>query len=400
MGSLGAASHGERPSPIIAVRSALPQIPQTLVNICGEESPILPIAPKRPLKLLFYVPSLAGGGAERLLAQLASALTQRGHDVLFVVDTESAENAGFLESRVRQVQLGPNHFANVLALRHLLREAKPDVSLSVLCGQNLKHMLAAILAGRLSRAVQSYHGFFEGEPRLLSRLSYLLTPLSSRLMARTVCVSETLRTELLRRFHASPGRTIRIYNGVPNARGREIATRSRDDGHPVILACGRFSPDKNFPFLVRAFARMKDPDARLAILGEGPERGSIEAEIARLKLGDRVALPGYCDPAPWYERASCFAMTSKRETFGLVVVEALAAGLAVVTTASGGPEEILQNGRYGRIVRKADERAFAAALDAAVADPGDLVARIARAQEFSMDKCVDAYEALFYEIAR
>jgi glycosyltransferase involved in cell wall biosynthesis len=360
----------------------------------------LPIVPKRPLKLVFYVPSLAGGGAERLLTQLASALAQRGHEITFVVDTESAENAGFLDARVRQVQLGPNHFGNVLALARLLREVKPDVSLSALCGQNLKHMAAAILSGRLSRAVQSYHGFFEGEPRLLSRLSYLLTPLSSRLMAKTICVSETLRAELLRRFHASPSRTIRIYNGVRNARAREIAARSRDDGHPVILACGRFSPDKSYPFLVRAFARVKNPDTQLVILGEGPERKRIEAEIARLNLGDRVALPGYCDPAPWYNLASCFAMTSTRETFGLVVVEALAGGLPVVTTASGGPEEILRNGHYGYIVREADETAFAAALDAALADPGDPAARIARAQEFSIDTCVDAYEALFYEIAQ
>ena len=359
----------------------------------------MPIASKRPLKLLFYVPSLAGGGAERLLAQLASALAQRGHDITFVVDTQSAENAGFLDADIPQVQLGPNHLANVLALARLLREVRPDASLSALCGQNLKHMLAAILAGRLSRAVQSYHGFFEGEPRLLSRLSYLLTPISSRLMARTVCVSATLRGELLCRFHASPSRTIRIYNGVPNTRGGEIAARPRD-AHSVILACGRFSPDKNYPFLVRAFARVKNPDTQLIILGEGPERGAIEAEIARLDLRERVSLPGYGDPAPWYERASCFAMTSTRETFGLVLIEALAAGLPVVTTASGGPEEILENGRYGRIVREADETAFAAALDAALLEPGDRAARIARAQEFSMDTCVEAYQALFYEIAQ
>ena len=126
----------------------------------------------------------------------------------------------------------------------------------------------------------------------------------------------------------------------------------------------------------------------------------LEAEIARLDLRERVSLPGYGDPAPWYERASCFAMTSTRETFGLVLIEALAAGLPVVTTASGGPEEILENGRYGRIVREADETAFAAALDAALLEPGDRAARIARAQEFSMDTCVEAYQALFYEIAQ
>src|SRR5947209_5338580 len=168
----------------------------------------VPAHPGGSLRLLFYLPSLAGGGAERLLAHLATGLSRRGHEIIFVVDTDSAENAGLLEPGIQQVRLGPNHFANVMRLARLLREEKPDVSMSALSGQNLKHMLAAVLSGRLSRAVQSYHGFFEGEPRLLSRLSYFLTPLSSRLTARTVCVSDALREELVRRFHASPMRTI------------------------------------------------------------------------------------------------------------------------------------------------------------------------------------------------
>jgi glycosyltransferase involved in cell wall biosynthesis len=353
-----------------------------------------------PLKLLFYLPSLAGGGAERLLAQLATGLTQRGHDITLAVDTESLENAGFLDPAVRQVRLGPNHLSNVLRLHRLMREMRPDVSLSALCGQNLKHMLAAMLAGRLPRAVQSYHGFFEGEPRLLSRLSYLMTPLSSRLMAKTVCVSDALLEELIRRFHASRERTIRIYNGVPKLADARMVPREREATAPIIVACGRLSRDKNYPFLVRAFARMKDTNARLVILGDGAERGAIGAEIARLGLAGRVSLPGYFDAAAWYEKASCFAITSVRETFGLVVVEALAAGLPVVTTASGGPDEILDNGRYGRVVAQGDEAAFAAALDAALADAGDAASRVARANDFSMEKCTQAYEALFYEVAK
>jgi glycosyltransferase involved in cell wall biosynthesis len=352
------------------------------------------------LRLLFYVPSLAGGGAERLLATLASALSQRGHEVIFVVDTQSSENASYLAADIEQVRLGPNHLTNVIRLRRLLRELQPDVSLSALCGQNLKHLLAAILAGRLSRAVQSYHGFFEGEPGLLSSLSYLLTPISSRLMASTVCVSETLRAELLCRFYASPTRTLRIYNGVPRVPRSVRTARDRDDAAPIVLACGRLSPDKNYPFLVRAFARLKNSHARLVILGEGAERERIEAEIARLDLSRRVSLPGYAAPSPWYERASCFAMTSTRETFGLVVAEALAAGLPVVTTQSGGPSEILDNGRYGHIVRQIDEAAFAAALDAAIVDPSDAAVRIARASEFSIENCLDNYEALFRDIAQ
>jgi glycosyltransferase involved in cell wall biosynthesis len=215
-----------------------------------------------------------------------------------------------------------------------------------------------------------------------------------------VCVSDALREELIRRFRASRERTIRIYNGVQKSAATSDPARARDKAKPIVLACGRLTPDKNYPFLVRAFARMKDTNARLVILGEGAERGRIEAEIARLGLEGRVSLPGYANPAPWYGNASCFAMTSSRETFGLVIVEALAAGLPVVTTASGGPDEILDHGRYGRVVEHSDEAAFAEALDATLADRGDAAMRLARAHEFSMDTCAEDYEKLFYEIAR
>jgi glycosyltransferase involved in cell wall biosynthesis len=165
----------------------------------------------------------------------------------------------------------------------------------------------------------------------------------------------------------------------------------------TILACGRLSPDKNFPFLVRAFARIAAKEARLVILGEGPTRRAIEAEVRDLGLSGRVELPGYRDPASYYAQASCFAMTATRETFGLVIVEALAAGLPIVTTDSGGPTEI--GGDLVAVVSQGDEAAFAAALDTALTVPGDPLARRARAKQFSMDLCADAYEAVFRNIA-
>ena len=356
-----------------------------------------PAVPPRTdrLEILLYLPSLGGGGAERLFAQLASALVERGHGVTLVVDTPATENADHLDARVRVVQFDRDHARATLRLAGLLRTQKPDVSLSALGGQNLKHFVAAFLAGRLRHAAQSCHGFYEGEPKLLSRLSFLLTALTSRLMARTVAVSDALRDDLLARFHASPKRTVRIHNGVASsdAHGPRVPAEP-----PIVLACGRLTPDKNYPLLLRAFAEMRGRNSRLVILGEGSERTSIEAEVARSGLADRVHMPGYADPAPYYARASSFAITSDREAFGLVVVEALAAGLPVVTTPSGGPPEVL--GSLGTVVPKGDVLALAAALDAAVADTSDGEARRARAKIFSMTRCADAYETMFSEIVR
>jgi glycosyltransferase involved in cell wall biosynthesis len=168
----------------------------------------------------------------------------------------------------------------------------------------------------------------------------------------------------------------------------------------TVLASGRLIPLKNFDGLVRAFARVSPPSARLIILGDGPERPRLEAEIARLGLTGRVDLPGYIrDPWDYYAQASCFVVSSRSESFGMTVVEALANGLPVVSTDCGGPAEILVRSEDGTIVPLDDEMALAGAITAALADPGSPSLRMQTAERFAVPRAIDAYESLIAEIA-
>ena len=141
------------------------------------------------------------------------------------------------------------------------------------------------------------------------------------------------------------------------------------------------------------------PGAKLIILGKGPEEGKLRNEIARLGLKKRVILPGY-SKEPWshYASAKCFVLSSNSEPFGNVIVEALAYGLPVVSTACSGPQEILLHGRYGRIVAVGNELQLAHALKDALDEPGDPLDRRRRADEFSFDVRVPTYEALIRKI--
>jgi glycosyltransferase involved in cell wall biosynthesis len=323
-----------------------------------------------------------------------------GHDVLFAVDYDADENKPYLSSAVQVFVLGRNHAGAVIELARILRTEKPDIALSALSLCNLKLVLAAVVTGRLRRSILSYHGYWVSEPQFLSRVSYSLTPLLTRLAARTISVSAGLTTYLKSNFSASPERTVLIYNPVltgpltPAASAKELLARK-----PVILASGRMVPYKNLPLLIRAFARMANRDAELWILGQGPEREAIEAEIGKQNVADRVKLLGYvAEPWPVYAQARCFALSSDSEAFGLVVVEALANGLSIVSTNCDGPREILDRGRYGWLVPPRDEKQLAAALDAALEDPGDPNVRIGRAKQFSLDRAVAAYEALIEEV--
>ena len=349
----------------------------------------------RPLRILFYTHATTGGGAERVWASLAGKLAARGHAVTFAYDHE--EDARPIPG-VTLLRLGRGHARAVLGLRRHLAAARPDISISALGVSNLKHGLAAIGAGRRRHALISFHGHPQSEPERLSRLGNRATPLLSRLTARSVFVSEGLRDHYVRACGAA--RTHCIYNpveiaaAVPAQDARELAARGS-----LILAVGRLVPAKDFPTLVRAFARLP-AEARLVIVGEGPERGAIEAEIARLGLKDRAHLAGHVEQ-PWhfYRQAACYVSSSRAEAFGNVVVEALAHGLPVVATACDGPAEILGDGAHGRMVPVGDDAAMAEAITAALVDPGPPGPRVERARAFAAEVAVDRYEALFREVA-
>jgi glycosyltransferase involved in cell wall biosynthesis len=353
-------------------------------------------------KLLFYTHGLVSGGAERVFARLASGFRGRGDEVIFAVDFEAEEDLGLLSQGVEQVVLPPGHAQATMALAGLLKRSRPDASLSALSVSNLKHAAAAALAGRRTRAVMTYHGFYESEPEPLSNLGYRLTPLLTRGVGRTVTVSEALRQSLVRRFRAPAGRVVTIYNpAAPEPLPPEPSAASLAARAPIVLSMGRLVPDKDFVTLLRAFARVKDHSARLRILGEGPERERLQAEIRALGLESRIDLPGYIrDTASELAQAKCCVISSRRESFGLSCVEALAHGLPVATTDCGGPVEILGPLRADEPIPIGDASALATAIEAALADSGDPTPRRRRAEQFSLDAALEAYDRMIDDVIR
>ena len=354
----------------------------------------------RPRTLLFYAPALLDGGAERVWARLASTFAARGDAVTFAVDFEATQSAPFLSSDVAREVLPRGHLQSTRALARLIAARRPDATLSALAVANLKHAIAATLAGRRDRAILAYHGFSESEPQLLSRIAYRLTPLLTRLCAATVAVSSALRHDLIARYVVPERRVRTIYNPAAPAPFPEAPTVGALAARPkTVVALGRLVPDKDFVTLLRAFARLDDRDARLVILGDGPERARLEAEASGLGIGGQIDMPGFqSDVAARLDAARAFALSSRREAFGLACVEALAHGLPVVATDCGGPAEILVTPAHGILVPIGDVETLARALAAALANPGDPAPRQARAREFSLDAARDRYDALIGDV--
>jgi glycosyltransferase involved in cell wall biosynthesis len=351
-------------------------------------------------KLLFYTHALVDGGAERLWSCLATALKHRGYDVSFTVDYDAKENAANLDASIPLTILGRNHGRSVRNLSQLLRATEPDVVLSAVGGSNFKMMTALALSRVRARSIMTYHGSVEPHSGWMAYFSFKSLPIISRHASRIVAVSEGLGEHLVDQWRAKPSKVDVILNPVyfpdnaPVPSASELAARDN-----VVLAVGRMSPEKDFTTLIRAFAQVRTANARLIILGKGPEREKLETEVLQLGLQDRVAMPGY-SVEPWshYMAAKCLVSPSQSELFGNAIVEAMAFGLPVVATSCVGPREIIRAQTHGTLVPIGDSTAMARAIEVALENPGDPAPRRVRADEFSFAARVPIYETLIEDV--
>jgi glycosyltransferase involved in cell wall biosynthesis len=192
-----------------------------------------------------------------------------------------------------------------------------------------------------------------------------------------------------------------VYNPIdfPEVIGRtSLSEQVWQFGSPRIVTAGSLKAEKNHPLLLRAFALLlkHHPEARLLILGEGSLRLRLEALCDELGLGQRVSLPGFqLDLWPFLASADLFVLSSDYEGMSLVIVEAMHAGLRVVSTdCEAGPAELLDNGRYGRLVPVGDVEALARAMIAELATPKNAERQRARAREITGPSNLQRYEEL------
>jgi L-malate glycosyltransferase len=237
----------------------------------------------------------------------------------------------------------------------------------------------AVMARRLFGGPPLVHhedGFNEDEALALKPKRNLYRRLGLGGAHRLVVPSARLEEVALTAWRQPREKVLRIANGVPVARFRQppapegIPGFERRPGEVVIGTAAGLRKIKNLPRLVRAFAGMRDMDARLVIVGEGPESETIAAEARRLGVAARLLMPGFLgDPARWIGHFDIFALSSDSEQFPISLVEAMAAGLPAVATHVGDVCEIVSEDNKPLVVEPGDEAAFAAALDSLADQP-------------------------------
>lgn len=168
-----------------------------------------------------------------------------------------------------------------------------------------------------------------------------------------------------------------------------------------LISIARLEVEKDLPTLLEAFARLtaECPDLDLVILGSGSQQTALVHRASQLGIGERTHFAGFArDPYPWIARARALILSSWREPFGIVLAEALALGVPVVATDAGGPPEILEHGRYGRLVPPRDPAAMATAIRETLNNPPRRTDLIQGVERFSAEHNLPVYlEALGIE---
>jgi len=361
------------------------------------------------MKLLIYLHSLESGGAERVAANLANHWAGRGWEVMIATVETTARDFyqlgfGLAGDSRGLLQAATRNIARIRSLRQVIRDFKPDAALAMMTNANVILSLAC-----------------RGLPRFCAVGSEHIFPAQVSLGA----VWNALRRMHYRRLHAVAALTpecaqwimahtsARQAPVIPNAAGWPLPLQepmlSPDvlcrPGRRILLGVGRLADQKNFPVLVDVFARMAPayPDWDLVILGAGPQHAMLQAQVDRLRLTDRVFLPGVVGNAgQWYERADLYVMSSRFEGFPNTLAEAMAHGLPAVSfDCDTGPRDIIRHGVDGLLVPPDDADALGVALSTVMADDGlrtRLAARAVDARErFSIERVAAMWESLFAE---
>jgi len=369
---------------------------------------------QRHIAIYIYGPS--GGGATRRTLTLAGGFARRGHRVDLVVVCAEGPLAGDLPDGVRLVVLdsalirlaGPKRRRRIkasgLALARYLWRERPDVLLSA---ANHVH-LTAVIAARLSRAPVrvvlrvSNHltGSHLGDSKRLRPHRLKFARRVYGMADAAIAVSQGIADDIVEYTALSREQVCAVTNPTYTPEIESAAASPLDHAWlsagspPLLLGAGRLAPAKDFATLLRAFARVRARrPVHLVILGEGGQRRALEQQLHELGIEADVELPGFFDnPFAWMSRASLFVLSSAWEGSPGVLVEAMACGCPVVSTnCPSGPDEILDAGRYGRLVPVGDDAALADAIVESLDATIDREALQARAREFDVDRAVERY---------
>ncbi|MEQ8822382.1 MAG: glycosyltransferase [Sumerlaeia bacterium] len=362
----------------------------------------------RAPRVAFYLPSLAGGGAERTILKLAARFSEIGIPTDLVLAKVKGAYTGDVPEAIRVLEIGSTSVKQRLPwLMKYLRRERPHAMITALDHGNVAGIAKKLSLSR-TRVIYTIRNQLSLElgPNRVAKeqaRSFHIAKRFFRWADAVVGVSDGVCDDFADFADFPRHRIQTIYNPIVTPLLLEQAEAGvpdhpffhREDRQPIIVGAGRLSSQKNFPCLMKAFAKMRrEMPSRLLILGKGELLEKLESLGKDLGLGpDDFDLPGFqANPYRYFRHADLFVLSSNFEGLPGALSEALACGCPVVSTdCPSGPREILEDGRWGELVPVDDPDALAAAMLRTLRNPPKREICRARGMAFSQDRSVANY---------
>ncbi|RQG96957.1 glycosyltransferase [Natrarchaeobius oligotrophus] len=359
------------------------------------------------MKITVLVGTLSIGGAEKVAVNLANGFADRGYETDLVVLKDEGPLASNLDEKVT---LNPLYASRVRwslpSIIRYLNRRRPDVVISVMTVENALTVLSAKISRYQPMVIVTEHSVRSDRTwkSVAFKGDFLLGMATYNKSDEIVAVSDSVARDVLSWSNVSRKDITVIHNPVELAspvNNTDEVSCSVTEQHewfslnePVLLAAGRYTPEKDFSTLIRAFSKVSERiRGRLMILGDGEQRNELETLSKELAVKDRVCLYGFVDdPYPYMKAADLFVLSSRSEGFGNVLVEAMSCGTPVVATKCGsGPVTILDDGTYGPLIPVGNVSQMAKTILETLSDPPDSEVLRDRAQDFSVETIVSQY---------
>lgn len=379
------------------------EMPATAVPKEDASLQMLDTSPKMPSQrreIMFLIPSLAGGGAERVISNLVRYIDRVDYKATLVLVVAGDDALrGRIPDHVEVIELGFKRLRWALfTILRLIWARRPAIILSTLDHLNAVLGLLRWAMPKSSKLLLRLTDLGSLEKATLRRMLSLSIPRSDGWIFQSDEMGEVFSSAL----NLDPARGVVIYNPVDVEEIRRAAAVNLDTGFSPslinIVAAGRLTPAKGFDLLLRALALMGRSDVHLTILGVGSEEAALKALVDRLGLNTRVHFKGFQpNPYPYFAMADAFVLSSRSEGFPNVVLEALVCNTRVVSTPVPGVARLIEGQRDCVIAADMSPEAIANSLTRAL-QTLKVSGREELLSQFRVSNIVQAYQAYFQRV--
>lgn len=357
------------------------------------------------MKIAVFLDSYSIGGVQKVFISLANEWAKQGHSVFIYVLQTRGEFKGELNNHIRIIELNCSRLLkSFFIVSRLLKQQQIDYFLVGKDAENLFFIVMKLLTRFKAKLIISQHNYSYFEGKADNHFYRKFLPIAMKYLYHyadhIICVSKGIE-QYVKTLHIKDGQTTVIYNPLEIEQIQKNSLESINETGKFISFCGRLSSVKNIDLLINGFEIFfrSHQDYHLLILGSGREETRLKQLVEKKGISDVIRFVGsVANPHRYIARSEVLVLPSFTEAFSITICEAFVSGITVVSTPSGGPNELLANGRGYLLKSFNDAEEMAYALNYACEHPIDSKVLKEYVKKFDVSHIASQYIDTFIQI--